>query len=41
MSHDNWRPRDNFRGLVALEGALGWVVLGIFMAALTKTIIRI
>ena len=41
MSHDNWRPIDNFRGLVALEGALGWVILGIFMAALAKVIIRI
>ncbi len=41
MSHGNWSPRDYFKIFAALEGALGWVVLGIFMAALTKTIIRI
>ncbi len=41
MSHDNWYPRDSFKKLVALEGALGWLILGIFMATLSKVIIRI
>ncbi len=41
MSQGDWKPRDHFKKWVALEGVLGWVVLGIFMAVLTKTIIRI
>ena len=40
MSHDNWYPKNNFRGLVAFEGALGWFILGIFMATLGKIWIR-
>lgn len=35
-----WYPRGNFRILVTLEGLLGWVMLGIFMATLTNVMIR-
>ena len=41
MSHDNWCPRDNFKRWVAFEGVLGWFILGIFMATLAKTLIRV
>lgn len=37
----DWYPKDNiFRILVTLEGMLGWVMLGIFMATLTNVMIR-
>jgi hypothetical protein len=36
----DWYPRDNFRKLVTLEGLLGWIALGIFMATLTNILIR-
>jgi len=37
----DWYPRDNiFRILVTLEGMLGWIMLGIFMATLTNVMIR-
>lgn len=36
MSHDQWCPRDNFREFVAIEGAFGWFILGIFMASLAN-----
>jgi hypothetical protein len=39
MSHDNWYLRGNFKKWVAFEGALGWFILGIFIATLTKTLI--
>lgn len=41
MSRDNWYPRDNFKIWVAFEGAIGWFLLGIFMATLIKTFVRI
>ena len=37
----DWYPRDNFRVLVTLEGLLGWIMLGIFMATLTTVMIRL
>lgn len=36
----DWYPRDKFRILVTLEGLLGWIMLGIFMATLTNVMIR-
>ena len=40
MSHDNWYPRGSFKKWVAFEGALGWFILAIFIATLSKTLIR-
>jgi len=40
MSHGHWYPKDDFRGWVAFEGALGWFILGIFIATLGKTLIK-
>lgn len=36
----DWYPKDNFRIWVTLEGLIGWVMLGIFMATLTNVMIR-
>lgn len=36
----DWYPKDSFRKLVTLEGLLGWIMLGIFMATLTNVMIR-
>lgn len=41
ISQGNLYPRDNFRKLVIFEGILSWIILGIFMATLTKIMIRI
>jgi hypothetical protein len=35
-----WYPKDNYRKWVTLEGLLGWVMLGIFMATLSNVMIR-
>ena len=40
LGSSDWYPRDNFRILVTLEGLLGWIILGIFMATLTNVMIR-
>jgi uncharacterized protein YjbI with pentapeptide repeats len=36
----DWYPKHNFRIIVTLEGVLGYIMLGIFMAALTTVMIR-
>ena len=37
----DWYPKnDLFRILVAVEGLLGWIMLGIFMATLTNLLMR-
>ena len=41
VGHANWYPKENFRKLVTLEGLLGWITLGIFMATLTNVMIRV
>jgi uncharacterized protein YjbI with pentapeptide repeats len=41
MNYENWYPIDNFRIFAIIEGILGWVTLGIFMATLTALMIRI
>lgn len=41
MSYENWYPRDSFRIFAVMEGIIGWVTLGIFMATLTAVMIRV
>jgi uncharacterized protein YjbI with pentapeptide repeats len=41
ISHDRLYPKSNFRILVALEGCLGWILLGIFIATFSHALIRI
>lgn len=41
MNQGSWCPRDNFRKWAVVEGVLGWITLGIFMATLTNVITQI
>ncbi len=41
VGHANWYPKENFKKWATLEGLLGWIILGIFMATLTAVMIRI
>ncbi|WP_198146818.1 pentapeptide repeat-containing protein [Methanosarcina vacuolata] len=41
MNNGKWYNRDNFGKWVIAEGVLGWSILGILMATITKLIIRI
>ena len=36
MTHGHWRARDHFKIYAAIESAFGYVMLAIFIAALTK-----
>jgi hypothetical protein len=40
ISQGSLYPRDNFKKWVTIEGVIGWVTLGIFMATLTIIMIR-
>ncbi len=41
VGYGDWYPEDNMRKWATLEGLLGWITLGIFMATLTIVLIRI
>lgn len=41
VGYGNWYPKENFRKWATLEGLLGWIMLGIFMATLTTVMIRV
>ena len=40
VGYGNWYPKENFKKWATLEGLLGWIMLGIFMATLTNVMIR-
>jgi len=40
LGSGEWYPQDNYRKWVTLEGLLGWIMLGIFMATLANILIR-
>ena len=40
LGSSDWRAREELRKWVAVEGLLGWVMLGIFMATLTNLLMR-
>ena len=41
VGYGDWYPEDNMRKWATLEGLLGWITLGIFMATLTIVLIRV
>lgn len=41
VGYGNWYPKENFKKWATLEGLFGWIILGIFMATLSTTMIRV